>query len=354
MIRQYVGLENKKVIIFSGFDQTLDLCEDLLEMEKARFSFKYVRLDGSTSSAWRNLSVFLFQNDLRYMVFLLSTRAGGEGLNLISSSIVIFLDDDWNPQVMRQAESRVHRIGQTQPVQIFRIHAKGTVEDQMRRRMDKKAYLADKVMGELGNDISHHMDLEESTEDEICLIPSRSVVPRSFDAKDLANSDFHAIVSSCALDEVSIQGMSHAEKRAWLARSERVKTNIFNDVMVETKSRRFSVYDETVLSISKASRRIGKSRVVTVGEWKVSKESMEMATPVNPTFPKQGVEDKAHKMNEAVSTSSPILAKVKSKCVRRVFRATVKSRSNVKPALGRSTSSASTPRIWTIPLKAKA
>lgn len=326
MIRQYVGLENKKVIIFSGFDQTLDLCEDLLEMEKAQFPFKYVRLDGSTSSAWRNLSVFLFQNDPRYMVFLLSTRAGGEGLNLVSSSIVIFLDDDWNPQVMRQAESRVHRIGQTQPVQIFRIHAKGTVEDQMRRRMDKKAYLADKVMGELGNNITHHMDLEESTEDEICLIPSEPIVPRSFDAKDLANSDFHSIMSSYA---------------------------IFNGVMVETKYRRFSVYDETVLRISKASRRIGKSRVVTVGEWKVSKESMEMATPVSPTFPKQGVGDKARKMNEDVSASSPILAKVKSKCLRRVFRATVKSRSNVKPALGRSTSSASTPRIWTIPLKAE-
>ncbi|KAL4821390.1 hypothetical protein BDW67DRAFT_172191 [Aspergillus spinulosporus] len=279
MIRQYVGLGNKKVIIFSGFDQTLDLCEDLLEMEKARFSFKYVRLDGNTSSAWRNLSVFLFQNDLRYMVFLLSTRAGGEGLNLISSSIVIFLDDDWNPQVMRQAESRVHRIGQTQPVQIFRIHAKGTVEDQMRRRMDKKAYLADKVMGELGNDIAHHMNLEESTEDEICLIPSRPIVPRSFDARDLANSDFQSIMSSCALDEISVQEMSHAEKRAWLARAERVKTNIFNGVVVETKPRRFSVYDETVLSISKASRRIGKSRVVTVGEWKVSKESIEMTTP---------------------------------------------------------------------------
>ncbi|EAA66061.1 hypothetical protein AN0188.2 [Aspergillus nidulans FGSC A4] len=299
MIRQYVGLENKKVIIFSGFDQTLDLCEDLLEMEKAQFSFKYGRLDGSTSSAWRNLSVFLFQNDPRYMVFLLSTRAGGEGLNLVSSSIVIFLDDDWNPQVMRQAESRVHRIGQTQPVQIFRIHAKGTVEDQMRRRMDKKAYLADKVMGEFGNNITHHTDLEETTEDEICLIPSRPIIPRSFDAKDLVNSDFHSIMSSYALDEVSIQGMSHAEKRAWLARSERVKTNIFNGVMVETKYRRFSVYDETVLSISKASRRIGKSRVVTVGEWKVSKESMEMATPVSPTFPKQGVGDKACKMNEA-------------------------------------------------------
>ncbi|KAL5051948.1 P-loop containing nucleoside triphosphate hydrolase protein [Aspergillus fruticulosus] len=299
MIRQFVVMENKKVIIFSGFDQTLNLCEDLLEVEKAHFPFRHARLDGSTSSAWRNLSVFLFQNDPRYKVFLLSTRAGGEGLNLVSSSTVVFLDDDWNPQVMRQAESRVHRIGQTQPVQIFRIHAKGTVEDQMRRRLNKKAYLADKVMGDFGNDISYPIDLGESTEEEISLMPGRSIVSRSFDAKDLANSDFHSIMSSCALDEVSVQDMSLAEKKAWLGRAERVKTDIFNGVKVETKSRRFSVYEETAIGVSKASRRIGKSRVVTVGEWNVSKESMEMARPVSLTFPKQVVEDRVHKVNEA-------------------------------------------------------
>ncbi|KAL6233027.1 hypothetical protein BDW75DRAFT_232321 [Aspergillus navahoensis] len=293
MIRQFVVMENKKVIIFSGFDQTLTLCEDLLELEKAHFPFKHVRLDGSTSSAWRNLSVFLFQNDSRYMVFLLSTRAGGEGLNLVSSSTVIFLDDDWNPQVMRQAESRVHRIGQTQPVQIFRIHAKGTIEDQMRRRLDKKAYLAEKVMGDLGNYISHPIDLEESTEDEVCLIPVRPIVRRSFDAKDLADSDFQSIMSSCALDEISIQEMSLAEKKAWLGRAERVKTDIFNGVKVETKSKRFSFYEETLFGVSKASRRIGKSRVVTVGEWDVSKESMEMANPVSSVFPMRVVEDRS-------------------------------------------------------------
>ncbi|RDW62875.1 putative nucleosome remodeling complex ATPase subunit (Snf2h) [Aspergillus mulundensis] len=302
IIHKFVVTEKKKVIIFSGFDQTLNLCEDLLEVEKAHAPFKHVRLDGSTSSAWRNLSVFLFQNDPQCMVFLLSIRAGGEGLNLVSSSTVVFLDDDWNPQVMRQAESRVHRIGQTQPVQIFRIHSKGTVEDQMRRRLDKKAYLADKVMGDLGNDISNPIDLEETTEEEISLMPGRSIVPGSFDATDLANSDFESVMSSCALDEVSVQEMSLAEKKAWLGRAERVRTNIFNGERVETSFKRFSVYEETILDVSKASRRIGKSRVVTVGEWDVSKESMEMAiasSPVSPTFPKKITEDRARKVNEA-------------------------------------------------------
>ncbi|KAL4904965.1 hypothetical protein BDW74DRAFT_185433 [Aspergillus multicolor] len=300
MIHTFVVMEKKEVIIFSGFDQTLNLCEDLLEAEKEYAPFKHVRLDGSTCSAWRNLSVFLFQNDPQCMVFLLSIRAGGEGLNLVSSSTVIFLDDDWNPQVMRQAESRVHRIGQTQPVQIFRIHSKGTVEDQMRRRLDKKAYLADKVMGDLGNNISNPIELEETTEEEISLMPGRSIVPSSFNATDLASSDFDSVMSSCALDEVSVQEMSLAEKKAWLGRAERVKTNIFNGKRVETDFKGFSIYEETILDASKQSRRIGKSRVVTIGEWDVSKQSMEMASsPISPTFPKKIFEGRARKVNEA-------------------------------------------------------
>ncbi|KAL4919826.1 hypothetical protein BDW62DRAFT_216697 [Aspergillus aurantiobrunneus] len=302
MVHQFVVVERKKVIIFSGFDQALNLCEDLLVMEKAHYPFRHVRLDGSTSAGWRNLSVHLFQNDPRYMVFLLSTRAGGEGLNLVSSSTVIFLDDDWNPQAMRQAESRVHRIGQAQPVEIFRIHAKGTVEDQMRQRLSKKAYLSDRVIEDLGNDIYRPIKLGE-TEEESSLMPNRDIVPHTFDAKNLASSDLHSIMSSCALNEVGVQEMSLLEKKAWFEREERVKTEIFNGEKVDTKSKSFSIYEETVLGVSKASRRIGKSRVVMVGEWEVLKDSIKLSSPTTPTFPKQITEAKPRKMNGTVSQS---------------------------------------------------
>ncbi|KAL4968705.1 putative oxidoreductase, 2OG-Fe(II) oxygenase family [Aspergillus stella-maris] len=300
MVHQFVIKEQKKVIIFSGFDQALNLCEDLLEMAKEHLPFKHVRLDGSTSSAWRNLSVFLFQNDERYKVFLLSIRAGGEGLNLVSSSTVIFLDDDWNPQVMRQAEARAHRIGQTQPVRIFRIHAKGTVEDQMRRRLAKKAYFADKVLGDLGRNVDHPIGLIGNETQEISLMPGRAIVPSSFHAADLESSEFESILASCALDEVNARDMSLEEKKAWLCRSERVKTNIFNGEKIETKSKAFSVYDETILGVSKTSRRIGKSRVVMIGEWEVSKESLSCASsPTSPTFPNGANVAKARKVNDA-------------------------------------------------------
>lgn len=299
MIRQFVIVEQRKIIIFSGFDQALNLCEDVLGMKEFQ-TFKHVRLDGSTSAPWRNLSVFLFQNDPRYKVFLLSIRAGGEGLNLVSASTVIFLDDDWNPQVMRQAESRVHRIGQTEPVNVIRLHSKGTVEDQMRRRLAKKTYLADRVMEDLGKDIYHPIDIDETSEYEVSLMPNSAIVPCAFGATELANLDLDSIMDSCALDEVNVQEMSFSEKKAWLERPESVKTNIFNGQNIDTSCRRFSVYEDTVLEVSRASRRIGKSRVVMMGEWEVSKESiMSVTSPTRATFPKPGV--KVQKENEIVS-----------------------------------------------------
>ncbi|KAL3473015.1 hypothetical protein BJX99DRAFT_249193 [Aspergillus californicus] len=299
MIRQFVVNEKKKIIIFSGFDQSLNLCEDLLAMEQENVPFKHVRLDGRTSSAWRNLSVFLFQNDPRYKVFLISIRAGGEGLNLVSSSTVIFLDEDWNPQIMRQAEARVHRIGQIRPVTIFRLQSKGTVEEQMRRRLSKKAYMADKVMEEQGNDLDHPINLEAETEQDISLMPTRDIMSNSFDTTRLAHLDLSSIMQSCTLDESSVQEMSQAEKTAWLERSERVKCNIFNGQKVDTSSRLFNAYKETVIDASRASRRIGKSRVVTVGEWEVSKASIEAASNLrSPASPKSNVEEKSPKFNE--------------------------------------------------------
>ncbi|EAW12985.1 putative nucleosome remodeling complex ATPase subunit (Snf2h) [Aspergillus clavatus NRRL 1] len=140
LLKHYVEVENTKVIIFSNFEQALNLCEDLVMiMQGTSPAFEYLRLDGRTTSPWRKLMVYLFQNDPSYMIFLLSIRAAGEGLNLTSSSVVIFLDEDWNPQVMKQAESRAHRIGQSRPVRIYKLRSSGTVEEQMSQRLAKKA-----------------------------------------------------------------------------------------------------------------------------------------------------------------------------------------------------------------------
>ncbi|KAL4872588.1 hypothetical protein BDV12DRAFT_182930 [Aspergillus spectabilis] len=295
-------LDQHIIIIFSGFEQALNLCEGLLEMERVHSQFKHVRLDGTTSAAWRNLSVFLFQNDPRYMVFLLSIRAGGEGLNLVSSSTVIFLDDDWNPQVMRQAEARVHRIGQMQPVMIFRLHSKGTVKDQMRRRLAKKAYLSDKVIEGPGNDVYSPISLGPADNEDISLMPSEDIFPSIFNAHMLESSGLQSIMSSCVLDESTAQKLSPAEERAWLRRSERVRTNVFNGEKVDTSARGYSMYKGTMLDVSTAVRRIGKHRIVKIGGWEVSKESLESGSLMSPTFQKDKPQAKAEKFDQTGKT----------------------------------------------------
>jgi superfamily II DNA/RNA helicase len=95
---------------------------------------RYCRLDGSTDREIREISIEQFQNaspenNASIQIFLLSTRAGGVGLNLQQADTVILFDSDWNPQQDLQAISRVHRIGQTKPVLILRLLSAGPADD---------------------------------------------------------------------------------------------------------------------------------------------------------------------------------------------------------------------------------
>ena len=99
--------EHHQVLIFSQFITTLDLLEDLL----ALLEFSFDRLDGSVRGDLRQQKIDRF-NSGKVFAFLLSTKAGGLGLNLTAADTVIIFDNDWNPQNDVQAEARAHRIGQ--------------------------------------------------------------------------------------------------------------------------------------------------------------------------------------------------------------------------------------------------
>ncbi|KAI9736385.1 MAG: hypothetical protein M1818_006118 [Claussenomyces sp. TS43310] len=147
LITELVIQQRKKILIFSGFTRMLDLVEDFLAVRGGDgSSYRFVRLDGSTARARRNLCIRMF-NDTQsdYRVMLISTRAGGLGINLATASDVVLLDQDWNPQITLQAEARAHRIGQTNPVTIYKLVSQGTVEEQMMGRIQKKLYLSAKV-----------------------------------------------------------------------------------------------------------------------------------------------------------------------------------------------------------------
>ncbi|CAK5264833.1 unnamed protein product [Mycena citricolor] len=122
----------------------------------ADLSIQYLRLDGSTPRAKRSLVIDLFQREgSQFKVFLISTKAGGLGINLTKATVCIMCDSDWNPQSDLQAIARCHRIGQTKVVKVYRLICRASVEDQMLDRLRRKMFLAAKIMGgELGDDDS--------------------------------------------------------------------------------------------------------------------------------------------------------------------------------------------------------
>ncbi|GAX11583.1 chromodomain-helicase-DNA-binding protein 6 [Fistulifera solaris] len=134
-----------KVLIFSQMVRVLDLLEELLRIKK----YRYERLDGSTSSSSRTHAVDRFtKKSFQRFVMLLSTRAGGLGLNLTAADVVIIFDSDWNPQNDLQAMARAHRIGQTRAVRVYRLLTAKTYEMHMFHSASLKLGLERAVMSQ--------------------------------------------------------------------------------------------------------------------------------------------------------------------------------------------------------------
>ncbi|KAK4058436.1 hypothetical protein OIO90_000595 [Microbotryomycetes sp. JL221] len=153
--------KGEKVLIFSGFTRMLDILEDFMGLR----GYKYARLDGGTSRPRRALDIKLFQQKKSpYQCYLISTRAGGLGINLTAATTVVLIDQDWNPQADIQAISRAHRIGQTKKVNVYRFVCQDSVEEQALTRLRKKLYLSAKVMGSMKNAADRPAD--EQIDDE--------------------------------------------------------------------------------------------------------------------------------------------------------------------------------------------
>jgi SWI/SNF-related matrix-associated actin-dependent regulator 1 of chromatin subfamily A len=131
--------DGDRVLIFSQFVMMLDILEVFL----TKMGHRYLRIDGSTSVADRQKLIDQYTDDGEILVFLLSTRAGGVGINLTAANVVILHDIDYNPHQDRQAEARCHRVGQTRPVTITRLICKNTVEEIMLEMSERKLTLDD-------------------------------------------------------------------------------------------------------------------------------------------------------------------------------------------------------------------
>lgn len=138
--------QGSRVLIFSQMTRMLDILEDYSLWRQ----YQYCRLDGKTPHEERNrfISEYNADNSQKFL-FMLSTRAGGLGINLATADVVIIYDSDWNPQMDLQAMDRAHRIGQKKQVRVFRFITENTVEEKIVERAEVKLRL-DKLVIQQG------------------------------------------------------------------------------------------------------------------------------------------------------------------------------------------------------------
>ena len=150
----YLFERGHKVLIFSQFSKQLDILEDWARILRG---WNVCRIDGAVKQEDRSEEIDAFNSRDDHQLFLLSTRAGGLGINLTAADTVILFDSDWNPQQDLQAQDRAHRIGQTRPVIIYRLATKGTIEQTLlekadgKRRLEKLVIQKDKFRSLLDN-----------------------------------------------------------------------------------------------------------------------------------------------------------------------------------------------------------
>jgi len=140
--------EGHKILIFSQMVRMLDLISEYCDYK----GFRHERLDGRVRGNERQKAIDRFETEPDSFLFLLSTRAGGVGINLTAADICIIFDSDWNPQNDVQAQARCHRIGQTKDVMIYRLITSRSFEQEMFDRASKKLGLEQAVLGTFGQE----------------------------------------------------------------------------------------------------------------------------------------------------------------------------------------------------------
>eukprot|EP00047_Mylnosiga_fluctuans_P013516 m.31933 g.31933 ORF g.31933 m.31933 type:complete len:1607 (-) comp4940_c0_seq1:166-4986(-) len=168
--------QGHRVLIFSQMTRMLDILEDALTFN----GFKYCRLDGSTATADRQRAIDDYNRPgSDVLVFLLSTRAGGLGINLTSADTIIIYDCDWNPHMDMQALSRAHRIGQRNMVMVYKLVTRGSVEERIIQRAKEKMLLDQAFVENIEN------EMDDTDLSNIVSFGAKRVFEESADTKTL-------------------------------------------------------------------------------------------------------------------------------------------------------------------------
>ncbi|MCJ1288249.1 hypothetical protein MMC26_007604 [Xylographa opegraphella] len=200
-------MSGHRVLMFFQMTQIMNIMEDFLRLR----GMQYLRLDGSTKSDDRSELLKLFNApNSPYFCFLLSTRAGGLGLNLQTADTVIIYDSDWNPHQDLQAQDRAHRIGQKNEVRILRLISSNSVEEKILERAKFKLDMDGKVIqaGKFDNKSSN----EEREALLRSLLDTAEAAEQSAEQEEMDDDDLNAIMARS--DEELIQFQKIDQERA--------------------------------------------------------------------------------------------------------------------------------------------
>ncbi|RYR05296.1 hypothetical protein Ahy_B06g085164 [Arachis hypogaea] len=308
-----------RVLLFAQMTHTLDILQDFLELRK----YSYERLDGSVRAEERFAAIRSFSSSSANMalnsdpdnhgafVFMISTRAGGVGLNLVAADTVIFYEQDWNPQVDKQALQRAHRIGQLNHVLCINLVTEHTVEEVIMRRAEKKLRLSLNVIGEnvvdheeneaSGVGISdlksiifglHPTEMNDRKHGDISVQELNAMAEKVIAMRDEQNSDkddrklevnARNLLKGHEDTEVSGSlscdlGLDEASYLSWVKNFEEVsKTSC--DTMLDSRSRRSSDEDKS----SKIESAKKKAEEKKLSKWKsVGYHSLTVDDPICP------------------------------------------------------------------------
>nr|XP_018668322.1 chromodomain-helicase-DNA-binding protein 4 isoform X1 [Ciona intestinalis] len=248
MLRKLKDRGNR-VLIFSQMTRMLDILEDFLEYE----GYKYERIDGSITGSIRQESIDRFNApNSDHFAFLLSTRAGGLGINLATADTVFIYDSDWNPHNDIQAFSRAHRIGQTNKVMIYRFVTKNSVEERVAEVAKRKMMLTHLVVRPgMGSSKTASMTKQEL--DDILKFGTEALFK---DEDDAEGNDF-----------------IHYDDKAIEALLDRSKEGL------EAKENENSRMNEYLSSFKVATYKYSETHVEPEPEREIIKETMEQPDP---------------------------------------------------------------------------
>eukprot|EP00750_Incisomonas_marina_P004267 INCI13456.10.p1 GENE.INCI13456.10~~INCI13456.10.p1 ORF type:complete len:950 (-),score=209.41 INCI13456.10:1722-4571(-) len=201
--------QGSRVLIFSQMTRMLDILEDYFIYK----GYDFCRIDGQTKGDDRDdqMDVFNAPGSKKF-VFMLTTRAGGLGINLQTADVVILYDSDWNPQADLQAQDRAHRIGQKKQVRIFRFVTEDSVEEKIIERAERKLY-TDAVVIQQGRLLQQNRKLSKEELDAMVRFGADTVFKA--EGSTITDDDIDAILAkgeekTAKLNEKLQQNVQHS------------------------------------------------------------------------------------------------------------------------------------------------